>query len=242
MKGSDEAQILGLGDETIAPSLVAAAHELKSPLATIRQLTLGIDVSGLDSVTQQSLERIVLTSERALRLTSDVTRHARLEDSLFECEPLNPSVVCEDVARELSPLFAAHNKKIEVAPTRRGRLVVANRELLRRILLNFGDNALRYTNHDDSVKLSINSVDGQHVRINVRDYGPSISPKVWSALEEGIGSRAQPLPSRPDGSGLGLLVARQFAEVMHGSVGVTRHRDGASFFVDLQASTQLSLL
>jgi len=48
--------------------------------------------------------------------------------------------------------------------------------------------------------------------------------------------------ARPQSSGLGLYIAGQFADAMNGRIGVTRHRDGATFYVDLQASKQLSLL
>ena len=42
--------------------------------------------------------------------------------------------------------------------------------------------------------------------------------------------------------GLGLYIASQFAEAMHGKIGAIRHKDGATFYVELQASSQMTLL
>jgi signal transduction histidine kinase len=222
----------------------AAAHELKAPLALVRQLSLGLESGGLSEQEQlKMLRQITLTSERALRLTTDLTRSSRLEDSLFELEPLNPQQICEEVAHELAPLYAAKGRKIRVASHRRPLLAVANRDLLRRIVLNFGDNALHYGDSDTPVEIRAQSLGGgQNVRIGVRDYGPAVPADVWKRLQASLGSQSQVLHSRPQSSGLGLYVAGQFAGAMQGSIGATRHRDGATFYVDMNASLQLSLL
>ena len=48
--------------------------------------------------------------------------------------------------------------------------------------------------------------------------------------------------SRPQSSGLGIFIAQNFAEAMGAKIGVIRHRDGNTFYVDLNKSEQLSLL
>jgi len=222
----------------------AAAHELKGPLALVRQLSLGLEAGSLSEAEQRKiLRQITLTSERALRLTTDLTRSSRLEDSLFELEPLNPQQICEEVAHELAPLYAAKGREIRVATHKRPMLAVANRDLLRRIVLNFGDNALHYGSPDAPVEIRAQSRGGgQNVRIGVRDYGPAVPIDVWNRLQATLGTQTQVLHARPQSSGLGLYVAGQFAGAMQGSIGATRHRDGATFYVDVNASMQLSLL
>ncbi|HEX6416531.1 MAG TPA: HAMP domain-containing sensor histidine kinase [Candidatus Saccharimonadales bacterium] len=222
----------------------AAAHELKGPLALVRQLSLGLEAGNLSEAEQlKMLRQITLTSERALRLTTDLTRSSRLEDSLFELEPLNPQQICEEVVHELTPLYAAKGREIRVATRRGPLLAVANRDLLRRIVLNFGDNALHYGSPDAPVEIRAQTKGGgQSIRIGVRDYGPAVPVDVWRRLQETLGTHAQLLHARPQSSGLGLYVAGQFAGAMQGRIGATRHRDGATFYVDMNASTQLSLL
>lgn len=225
--------------------LVTAAHEMKAPLALIRQLALSMEMMGdLPQMERdRMLRQITLTSERALRLTTDLARSSRLEDSLFELEPLNPRQICEEVAHELTPLYKAKDREIRVAARYRPILVVANRDLLRRIILNFGDNALHYADQTSPVELRVQSLErGGKIRMGVRDFGPAVPADVWQRLESYLGTGMQPLHARPQSSGLGLYVAGQFAAAMQGKIGATRHRDGATFYVDLAASTQMRLL
>jgi signal transduction histidine kinase len=226
------------------PSLIAAAHELKSPLALVRQLSLMLEAGDVtDTERQQMLRQISLTSERALRLTSDLTRSARLEDALFELEPINPQQLCRDVVSELRPLFVAHGQDMRLVPHKHPLLLVANRDLLRRIIMNFGDNALHYSNQSGIVEIKIKALQsGKVIRLGVRDYGPVLSSDMWRSLKSKLADAPQPIHARPESSGLGLYIAGQFAEAMNGTIGVTRHRNGATFYVDLLASQQLSLL
>lgn len=227
------------------PFLVTASHELKAPLALIRQLALALEMqSDMNDAERARISRqIALTSERALRLTTDLSRSSRLEDSLFELEPLNPQQICEEVAHELTPLYQARNREIRVISRYRPILAVANRDLLRRVMLNFGDNALHYADNGMPVELRIASLGkDQKIRMGVRDYGPAIPADIWQRLQSHLGTSSQVLHARPQSSGLGLYVAGQFAGVMNGQIGATRHRDGATFYIDLTASTQLRLL
>lgn len=231
-----------LSFDSSAPALVAAAHELKAPLALIRQLALSLEGGKASAeATVRLANRITLSSERALRLTTDLTRASRLQNELFELEPVNPIELCEDVADELRPLFAARGIDIRVKRNRQNILAVANRDLLHRILANFSDNALAYAGDDNAVELTA-SARGSSIRIGVRDYGPDLSKKTISQLKKSLGSSAQPVHARPGSSGLGLYLAAQFADYMNSQIGTINHRNGMTFYIDLPASKQLSLL
>ena len=226
------------------PFLVTASHELKGPLALVRQLSLALETGmGDEAERRRMMQQITLVTERALRLTTDLTRISRLEDSLFDVEPVNPQQLCEEVAHELAPLYQAKGREIRVASRYRPVLAVANRDLLRRIMLNFGDNALHYAAADTPVELraSIRS-GGETVRLGVRDYGPTVPRSAWKSIQDNLGTDRQMLHSRPQSSGLGLYIAGQFASAMQGQIGATRHRDGSTFYVEMRASTQLRLL
>lgn len=244
MEGSKQQSNIQGGTLLDVPLFMAAVHEMKSPLALVRQL--GLELEAGDSSNDEVAEiarQIVLTSERALRLTTSLSKASRLEDGLFDVEPINPMSVCEEVVQELKPLYKAKGRDIRLVKRNRAMLGVANKDLLRRILLSFADNALYYGGEDAPVVITTKTYEsGRRIRLGVRDYGPSVPSHVWSKLVGSLGSRQQPLHSRPDSSGLGIFVAKQFAEAMHAEVGATRHRDGATFYVDIYASTQLRLL
>ena len=208
---------------------MAAAHELKSPVALIRQLALELETEA-SAAQKELLEQMILTSERSLRLTTSLTRHGQLNESLafLDTEPVNAQQLCEEVAHELWPLFKAYGRTIEVDTRRAAPLVVANRDLLRRILLHFGDNALQYAQSGAAQFRVQRHKDG--VRVGLRDDGP-ITPNAQS-----------PLVGRPASSGLGLQFSKDFAQMMNGSIGNVRHKKGMTFYVHMLPSEQLSLL
>lgn len=222
MRGSDDlSQDRSFG-------VVAAAHELKAPVALIRQLALELETNAETPLNSELLRQIILVSERSLRLTSSLTRAASLRDqTLFPIEPVNAQQLCEEVAHELSALYAAHNRTLQVKSRRTPPLVIANRELLRRILLQFGDNALHYAGDQTVVYSTWQQRD--RVQVGLRDFGIHTTKGVQTT-------------GRPHSSGLGLQLVEVFAQAMNGNVGVMRHRAGMTFYVDMQASEQLSLL
>ncbi len=244
MKGSKIDKTAEGGVFAYAPLFVAAAHELKSPLALVRQLALELEGGSVTPAQQRQIaQQITLTSERALRLTADRTKQARLEDSLFALEPLSPLSVCEEVVVELRPLYKARGRSLQLG-RRNGKLLgLANRDLLRRILVNFADNALHYTQDDSPVVITVQATEGgKYIRLGVRDYGPAVPTQMWQKLKTSLGTTAQPVHARPGSSGLGIYIAGQFAEAMQARIGATRHRDGATFYVDIATSAQLRLL
>lgn len=134
MQGSQAGQS-GVGQEALFADVsfaVTAAHELKAPLALVRQLALSLESGLITDASQRErmLQQITLVSERALRLTTDLSRSSRLGDSLFDLEPINPQQLCEEVAHELTPLYKARGREIRVADRHRQILAVANRDLL----------------------------------------------------------------------------------------------------------------
>lgn len=225
-------------------SLTSAANDLKSPLSLIRQLSLTLDDSSLSLDEQKRIFRqISITSERALNLTKDLTKSINLSDGLFELEPINPWQVCEDVINEYGPIYAEYNRNLKLVTKKHPLLLVGNRDLLRRILANFSDNALHYTEKGRVAEIKISaSKKGDFVRLAVRDYGPVMSS---SAMLKLIDKRVKDIPIsylRPKNNSLNMYIANQFASAMNGRIGASRHRDGMTFYVDLQVSTQLNLL
>lgn len=222
------------------PSIVAAAHELKTPLAIMRQLALAIQEGGAsDAEIRQMAERIGLTSERALRLTHDLTRGNRLQEVLFELEPLDVMPLCKDVVSELEPLYRARGQRLEWKTRQHALpLVIAHRDLLRRVMANFLDNALYYGEVSRPVELSATYRRRDDViRLGVRDYGPGMERSTTRSF-----TKPRAISYRPQSSGLGLYLAGQFAEAMQARIGTIQHRDGATFYVDVNRSHQMRLL
>lgn len=221
---------------------MATAGELASPLILLRQLSLALTADGMTEEERLLLgKRLTLVSERALRMAAGLSMTLTDQQSLA-LEPINPVSVCQEVIHELMPLFEAHGQSITLQSRTRIPLLVANRRALQQILLSFGDNALHYGSKTHPIRMTI-SGHGSYVRIGVRDYGPAVPIDVWQRIEGRVAKRAPaPIASRPTTSAVGLIAARKLAELMDSAVGLIRHRDGATFYVDVRVSGQMSLL
>lgn len=230
-----ESMILDLGQNMVV------AHELKSPLALIRQMSLFLAQNQLEPAqSQRYLQQIIATSERALRLTNGLSRLANIEQLPLNLEPINVVELCKQVETELSPLFQLHHKRLMVRKKRRQYLAVADHFLLKSVLIQFCDNALHYADARHPVKIDIAQT-RQAIRVSVKDRGPRLPTTVWRQLNANR-LTPQAISARPQSSGIGLCIAQQFAEAMSAHIGAQSHADGVSFFIDLTISNQLSLL
>lgn len=230
-------------DLGIDQRIIAMAHEMKSPLALIRQASLFIkDHADDSSLVDKYLQQITVISERALRLTSDLSRAANFERLDLELEPVNVMEVCKQVELELSDFYRLHQKRLVVRPKRGLYLAVANYGLLRSILTHFCDNALHYADNHHPVEIIVNQKGKQWIEIGVRDYGPRLNRAIWRSLKNRSSLEPYKISARPQSSGLGLMISQRFAQAMAGEIDVRAHADGVTFIVSLHKSRQLSLL
>lgn len=223
----------------VLSSIFIAAHELKSPLALTRQLALALPLAQTSSDRMALSRQIVSVSERALRQVSDLTKVARLEDSLFTLEPVSVRSVCDQVSNELSRLYSSEQRTLATTYSNKSRLAIANSELLFSVIYNFCLNALHYSTPQTTSQLAVRDHQGA-IRIAVRDYGPALPTAIWRELRSGLVNRPTAIAMRPGSSGLGLYIVSKFSQYMRGHVGAIRHRDGTSFFIDLPISNQMS--
>ena len=228
-------------------SLVAAAHELKTPLAVIAHLAAALEDGALSTPRQrqESLQRIQLSAERTMRLIQGLTTSYRLGSGQLrfelDMEPVNVGQICEEAAHEIAPFARAQSQLLELAVGQRPKLAVGNRELLHSVVFNLLDNAIRHTPPDTLVRLHVRRR-AEVVRVCVHDDGPGIRPSDVAQLKQRLGKQPQPIVTRSSGSGLGLYIVQQFVDAMGGRLGVGMVKSGADFHIDLLHSAQLTLL
>lgn len=224
--------------ETEVSGILVAAHELKAPLAVLRQLALSLD--DVDEKNEFLRDEMVSVSERAIKQVNDLVKISRLEEGLFEMEPVAVRAVCDDVTRELAYLFRFNKRDLFIKYSNRSRLVTANRELLHSVIYNFLLNAMHYSGEETKSELLVGEK-GKNVRVEIRDYGPALPIDVWREMKRGWVKKPTSIAMRPGSSGLGLYIASKFARYMCANVGAIRHRDGTSFYVELPISKQMTL-
>ena len=219
-------------------SILVAAHELKAPLAVLRQLALSLD--GMDAPGEKIRSEMVSVSERAMKQVNDLTRLRRLEDGLFEMEPVAIRAVCDDVTRELAYLFRFNKRDLFIKYSNRSPLVTANRDLLHSVIYNFLLNAMHYSGEETRSELLVKDCH-ENVKVTIRDYGPALPMDVWREMKRGWIEKPTSIAMRPGTGGLGLYIASRFSRYMGAEIGAVRHRDGTSFYVDLTVSKQARL-
>ena len=219
--------------------LAVVAHELKSPLAVMRQLALSMDFQE-DSLAElkDTKKQLINISERALRQVNDLTKIARLEDGLFEMGPVSVRRICDHVLTELQPFFQINQRSVVAFYKNRHDLAIANPDLLFSVIYNFCINAMYYSTSETESSLVI-SDRGDSVEVTVRDFGPCLPKQIWQSLKDGM-VRPASISMRPGSSGLGLFIASKFSQYMQAELLAVRHRDGTSFKLRLPASKQVA--
>lgn|SRR5574344_525163 len=218
--------------------LFVVAHELKAPVALMRQLALSID---FDNDSKEDLARkqneLITVSDNAIRQVNDLTKIARLNDGLFEMEPVAVRGVCDEVTRELRHLYRFNHRDIKEKYSNRSKLVFANREMLKSIIYNFVLNAMHYSTEGTHSVISVHDKK-QKIEVEVRDFGPSLPNNIWKELQKGWVENPTSIAMRPGSSGLGLYIASRFGRAMNAEISATRHSNGTSFKIALLKSTQ----
>ncbi|RJG15336.1 sensor histidine kinase [Massilia cavernae] len=192
-----------------------AAHQMKTPLAGMRmQSELALRQLDPDEI-HRSLEQLAKSSESATRLVNQLLALARAENQphtglAFEQIDLNELArgVVQDwvqasFASRIDLGFEAGDTSVNID---------GNAMMLRELLSNLIDNAIRYTPAGGSVTVRVRSDAGQAI-LEVEDTGPGIAPaeraNVFERFYRILGSSAS-------GSGLGLSIVREIAQ-QHGA-------------------------
>ncbi len=212
--------MLGRLSQSIASQkrfIADAAHQMKTPLAGMRmQSELAMRQDSRDEI-QRSLEQLAKSSASATRLVNQLLALARAENDAPQATPLlKLSLVT--LARSVVPdwFAAAQTRNIDLGfeSDDRELTVRGNATMLREMLSNLIDNALRYTQSGGSVTVRVRADDERALAIlEVEDNGPGIAPSERAQVFERF---YRILGSDVEGSGLGLAIVREIAQ-RHGA-------------------------
>ncbi|MBA4741470.1 MAG: sensor histidine kinase N-terminal domain-containing protein [Azoarcus sp.] len=192
-----------------------AAHQMRTPLTGLRtQTELARDETDPEQL-RRSLAHIADSAERATHLINQLLLLARAEaisERVYTVEPVDLDAAVREVAGELFPRALAKSLDFGVAGEPRPVVVQGNGLLLRELIKNLLDNAIKYTPRGGSVTARVGE-SGGGVLLEVEDDGIGIP----EADRERVFERFyRVLESGEDGSGLGLPIVREIAE-LHGA-------------------------
>jgi signal transduction histidine kinase/ActR/RegA family two-component response regulator len=206
-------------------------HELRNPIAAVRQAVHALERLGPRDVPTMALQGIVDRQTRHLaRLVDDLLDVARLTAGKIALrrEPID---LREAVERCLTTVAAARRGHV-VAVEGQGVIVDADPTRLEQIVGNLLDNALKYTAPDGRVEVTIRGADGLG-RVTVRDTGVGISPEVLARIFEPFAQTEQPLARERGGLGLGLALVHRLVELHGGRVMLTSAGPGQGTTADV---------
>lgn len=208
-----------------------ASHELRTPLAVIRgEADVALSRERTAAEYRESLATIQLESQRLSRLVDDLLNLARADAGRVQLrvEELYLNDLLAECCRSVQPLAAARQIEVqcrcaEDVPFR------GDEGLLRRMVANLLDNAVRYTPPGGTVSATLEA-QGADVRIRIADTGVGIGPEASRHIFERF-YRADPARSRQqDGFGLGLAIVKWIAESHHGAVELASEPGAGSTF------------
>jgi heavy metal sensor kinase len=212
-----------------------ASHELRTPVAILcgeTEVALAKDRRSEEEY-RETLCILGEESKRLRRIVEDLFTLARADAGRYPlcCSEFYLDELVAESAKNVRTLASA--KDIKVAYESSGEaLILADETLVRRMLLNLLDNAIKYTPAGGSIHLKCGEQNGSY-ELSVKDSGPGIPPELQPRIFERF-FRADKARSRRDqdggGAGLGLSIGAWIASAHGGRLELTQSSEKGSIF------------
>ncbi len=213
--------------------IASASHELRTPIFSLGGfLELLADEELDDETRRQFLEQLRGQVERMRNLATELLDLSRLEAGALELrpEPTDLGQLAREVAAEFTPAAAHHRAEVRLELGREPIELECDPERVAQVLRILLDNALVHTPEGTGVRVSTARANGQ-VRLEVSDRGHGIKRQNMPHIFEPF------FTSNDDaqGAGLGLAIARELADRMHGELKVRSVPGRTTFSLELPA-------
>lgn len=196
--------------------VVNAAHQLRTPLSLLKtQATVGRRASDVASK-DEALAAIDETADGMSRLANQLLALARAEQGseLLSKQRIDLMGIAREATASLAGLALARNIDLGFEGADSACEVIGHATLLRELVLNLVDNALRYTPQGGAVTVRLGGRGGE-VELRVEDSGPGISPDERERVFERF---YRNLSLGVEGTGLGLAIVREIVSAHDGHI------------------------
>lgn len=209
-------------DEAKDEFVSMASHQLRTPLTSIKgyvSMVAEEDVGKLNEEQKKMLAQALFSSQRMVYLIADLLNVSRLRTGKFMIEP-KPTYLPTVVESEISQLTeGAAAKDITLRFDKPKKFATLNLDemKIRQVIMNFTDNAIYYTPSGGKITISLKDKK-ESVEFTVRDTGIGVPAgdrhKLFTKFYRANNARK----ARPDGTGLGLFMAKKVVVAQGGSI------------------------
>ncbi|GAO36435.1 histidine kinase [Sulfuricella sp. T08] len=197
-----------------------ASHELRTPLAALRAQVQAAMLTENSVERLESLHKALQGTDRMSHLVGQLLTLARLDElsASTHLEPVDLAAVTRECCAELGPEALARNIELELngedtAP------ISGSPDLLRVLVRNLLDNAIRYTPVGGHIIVAIRILKNSAQQLEVCDSGPGVPDEQLAQLGQRF-SRFN--PTQAEGVGLGLSIALRIAEIHRARIAFSR--------------------
>src|SRR5262245_44136239 len=200
--------------------LAMLAHELRNPLASVRNATRIMRVQTVDDpVLRWARDMIDRQVDQLARLVDDLLDVSRITEGKIKLrmEPVDLAGVVAESAESCRPLIAGHRHELTVRIMERPLWVDGDQVRLTQVVTNLLNNAAKYQAEGGRITLVLER-EGEECLVRVRDEGMGIAPEMLSQVFDLFVQAESTLHRAKGGLGIGLSLVKRLAEMHGGSV------------------------
>jgi PAS domain S-box-containing protein len=212
-------QALAAADQRKDEFLATLAHELRNPLAPLRNSVQILRRAGSDAALVTRVhEMMERQTEHMVRLVDDLMEVSRISSGKIELRraPVDLAAVLKAAAEASRPLIEAARHTFALHLPDEPLCLDADAVRLTQVFVNLLNNAAKFTEDGGRIELAVRREAAQRVRVSVRDSGIGIGaemlPRVFDMFTQG---RRRDDARAQDGLGIGLSLVKQLVQ-MHG--------------------------
>lgn len=213
LKALDEAK-----DEFIS----MASHQLRTPLTSVKgyvSMVIDGDAGKLMPQQKKLLEQAFASSQRMVYLIADLLNVSRLKTGKFliEAVPTNLADIVESELHQLKDTAKARNLSLIYTKPDNFPLLNLDQTKIRQVIMNFVDNAIYYTPAGGKISVNLKQTP-KSVEFTVVDNGIGVPPAEQHRLFNKFYRAGNARKTRPDGTGLGLFMAKKVVIAQKGAI------------------------
>jgi PAS domain S-box-containing protein len=225
--------------------LSSMSHELRSPLNAILGFAQLMESESPAPTPSQkeSIAQIQQAGWHLLNLINEILDLAKIESGKLSLSL--ESVSLAEVMLECQGMIEGQAQKRGIKMTFHrfdaSCFVHADRTRLKQILVNFLSNAIKYNREWGTVEVTISAPSQERIRVSIEDTGAGLTPEKLGQLFQPFNRLGQEAGGE-EGTGIGLVVAKQLIELMGGVIGVESAVGvGSVFWFELMAAADPQL-